>query len=137
MAWTRDKNDVRDSYSKWYMTDEYREKKSQYDRERMKNPVLKEEKHRRGKEEYWRRKMLFFEMYGEKCACCGEATKEFLTMEHINGLQGQKKHRGMGQYTDAINEYRPDIYETLCMNCNHAIGRIGYCPHNPNRRVKE
>lgn len=137
MTWTRDKNDVKNSYEKWYLTEEYRTKKSAYDKKRMENPILHEEKKRRHKEMYWRIKMQFFQMYGESCACCGESTKEFLTIEHINGMQGKKRKHGMYQYKEATNEYRPDLYETLCMNCNHAIGRVGYCPHNPNRHVKE
>lgn len=71
----------------------------------------------------------FLKMYGEKCRCCGESSKEFLTIEHINGQKGKKDHSTTA-YRKAVLEYRSDIYEILCMNCNHAKGRYGYCPHS-------
>jgi len=72
----------------------------------------------------------FFEMYGNKCACCGESQREFLTIEHIHGQKGLNKESSYQAYTRAIREYREDIYQILCMNCNHAKGIYGYCPHN-------
>jgi hypothetical protein len=72
-------------------------------------------------------KSKFFEMYGNQCSCCGESTKEFLTIEHIQGQIGQKKDSWA--YRKATNEYRPDLYEVLCMNCNFSKGKYGYCPH--------
>jgi len=76
----------------------------------------------------------FLEMYGNKCACCGETTYEFLTLEHKNGQRGIEKSRkksGKHSYAIAIREYRPDLYEILCWNCNCSKGRYGYCPHHP------
>jgi hypothetical protein len=137
MAWKRDKKSVEGSYKAWYSSGEYKSLKAEYDKNRRNDPVIGEKIRRSQKETYWGFKRTFFKMYGEICACCGETTKEFLTMEHKNGLQGLSRHRGMAHYKHAINEYRPDLYETLCMNCNHAFGRVGYCPHNPKRRVKE
>ena len=134
MPYKRDKEGVKNSYVKWYMKEESKVKKSAYDKKRMEDPVLHESKLHRHKEAYWKYKTDFFDMYGNACACCGETIKEFLTMEHIEGLRGEKRRRGMYQYKLAA-KYRPDLYETLCMNCNHAIGRVGFCPHNPNRRV--
>ena len=78
----------------------------------------------------------FLEMYGNKCSCCGETTYEFLTIEHKLGQKGikhSKKETGVHAYKEAIKEYRPDIYEILCMNCNFARGRYGYCPHVQSR----
>lgn len=72
-----------------------------------------------------------FQMYGTECACCGENQREFLTIEHIDG--GGREHRkGRGSesfYREIASEYRPDLYEILCMNCNHARGIYGFCPH--------
>ena len=74
-------------------------------------------------------------MYGNKCSCCGETKKEFLTIEHLNG--GGRKHRsGRGSetvYREIAQEYRPDLYAILCMNCNHAKGIYGFCPHEKER----
>jgi hypothetical protein len=78
------------------------------------------------------RRKTFLDMYGNKCACCGETIVEFLTIEHKNGQKGLPEHKkksGGRAYKIAIQEYRPDLYEILCWNCNCARGRYGYCPH--------
>lgn len=75
----------------------------------------------------------FIAMYGDKCACCGETEIEFLTFEHKMGQRGKKRETQYAAYKNALNEYRPDLYEVLCMNCNHAKGKLGYCPHHPNQ----
>lgn len=74
-------------------------------------------------------KLAFHKMYGEVCGCCGEHRLEFLTMEHILGLQGKKRRSTMEERAEALKEYRPDLYRTLCMNCNTSLGFYGYCPH--------
>ena len=69
-------------------------------------------------------------MYGRVCRCCGETREEFLTVEHIHGREG--KHKGAAGYKLfklCTIEYRPDLYETLCMNCNFSKGKYNYCPH--------
>lgn len=74
----------------------------------------------------------FLEMYGGKCACCKETIEEFLTIQHIEGQIGiprTKKQVGSNAYRYAVREYRPDLYEILCWNCNCSKGRYGYCPH--------
>lgn len=74
----------------------------------------------------------FLDMYGRSCACCGETAVEFLTIEHKLGQKGivrHKKETGKFAYSKATKEYRPDLYEVLCMNCNFSKGRYGYCPH--------
>lgn len=79
-----------------------------------------------------RQRSKFLEMYGNKCSCCGEILQEFLTIEHIQGQIGikrSKKNTGQWAYAKAIKEYRPDLYEILCWNCNCSKGRYGYCPH--------
>lgn len=78
---------------------------------------------------YMNSREKFFEMYGYLCKCCGESIKEFLTIEHIHGRDTHKKNSAQVDYNKAVIEYRPDLYEVLCLNCNHAKGRLGYCPH--------
>lgn len=72
----------------------------------------------------------FLTMYGNKCLCCGESLKEFLTIDHIKGQKGiKKKEVSIAAYKKALKEYNPTEYRILCMNCNHSMGTKGYCPH--------
>lgn len=69
---------------------------------------------------------------GGACACCGDTTFEFLTIDHING--GGKQHRrqysGNSVYVIIRREgYPKDKYRVLCMDCNFSLGAWGYCPH--------
>jgi hypothetical protein len=71
-----------------------------------------------------------------RCACCEEASYEFMTIDHING--GGRAHRaeirkGKGGVSSIhlwleANEF-PEGFRVLCLNCNGAIGFFGYCPH--------
>ena len=70
--------------------------------------------------------------YGHKCACCGESTKEFLCLDHVNG--GGCKHRkkvpsGYMLYRWVIKNKFPASIRVLCHNCNMSLGIYGYCPH--------
>jgi hypothetical protein len=70
-------------------------------------------------------------VYGGKCACCGEARPEFLTLDHINGREGEP-YRITGQKAWARLKARgwpKDNYQLLCFNCNCAKGIYGHCPH--------
>jgi hypothetical protein len=68
------------------------------------------------------------------CACCGEATFQFLALDHIGG-GGLKERRSLGLrsstqlYRYLENEGFPPGYRVLCHNCNLAMGFYGYCPH--------
>ena len=70
--------------------------------------------------------------YGGKCECCGEATPEFLAIDHRHG--GGTQHRKTVSSPTAlrrlvIRQGFPDTYRLLCHNCNQAIGWFGSCPH--------
>jgi len=73
------------------------------------------------------------EMYGGKCKCCGESTSELLTLDHVqnDGKQWRATggHRSMGVYLAAAREYRPDIFQLLCWNCNWGKAVYDICPH--------
>lgn len=93
-------------------------------------------KYKENKREYQRNltskyKNLFLEMYGNQCSCCGENIQDFLTIEHKQGQQKISRRTGLVAYRDAVKEFRPDLYEVLCWNCNCAKGKLGYCPHHP------
>ncbi len=75
--------------------------------------------------------------YGNKCICCGEATYEFLTFDHVNGDGAEiKKTEGIGQNTGVglllwikRNDY-PNTIQILCFNCNCGKARNNnVCPH--------
>ena len=81
--------------------------------------------------------------YGGKCECCGEATPEFLTIDHI--YNDGNNHRKEGQYTREGTP-GPSLYRTLrkegfpkgrvqilCWNCNCAKGKYGSCPHQKEK----
>lgn len=69
--------------------------------------------------------------YGNKCACCGEQNKEFLTLDHVNrdGASHRKIRHQYGIYRDVINSGFPNNYRILCMNCNWATRYSMVCPH--------
>jgi hypothetical protein len=77
--------------------------------------------------------------YGNKCACCGETERAFLSLDHVygGGLKHKRKYKeetGHVLTKDAlcrllkINNY-PDSFQILCHNCNQAKGFHGECPH--------
>lgn len=76
-----------------------------------------------------------FDHYGWVCKCCGEKTREFLTIDHINddghkdkNPNGSKK-TGKELYLLVIKQGFPDKYQTLCMNCNFGKHLTLGCPH--------
>lgn len=99
------------------------------------------EKRLTSKKRYLRemREMLF-RHYGDKCSCCGEAEKIFLTLEHVNndGALHRKQVRSMNPVAlilDLRKRGWPDKgYTILCFNCN--LGKAknkNVCPHVENK----
>lgn len=96
-------------------------------------------------------KEKFIEMYGHRCACCGEANPAFLSLDHVNnnGTEHRCKHTkvhihdrlGNPHITwsenrpalmrEVVSEYRPGEYQILCYNCNFGRGhdKDRKCPH--------
>ena len=75
-----------------------------------------------------------FAHYGERCACCGEATKVFLTIDHIDGggnahRKSLKKTAGTSFYFWLRKQGFPEGIQTLCHNCNWAKVWNDVCPH--------
>ena len=91
---------------------------------------------KRQKEYEQETKLKIIKAYGGKCACCGETTQEFLTIDHINNdgaiiRKNTKQGTGCKIYRWLIkNNYPKDNYQLLCFNCNMAKGFFGKCPHN-------
>lgn len=72
--------------------------------------------------------------YGGVCSCCGEDDWRFLTIDHVNGLQGEKRVWTGTLYKLLRDLGYPPSYALLCFNCN--IGRArngGVCPHQDVR----
>jgi hypothetical protein len=83
-------------------------------------------------------KQAVIDAYGGSCECCGEATFEFLTIDHIDG-SGHKHRKLVGKgrnvYRDLQQRGFPkEGFRLLCFNCNIARGFYGYCPHHPEDR---
>lgn len=81
-----------------------------------------------------KRRMAVLKHYGgdpPKCACCGESTYQFLSIDHVNGggNRHRREKRGNTLFTWLIKEGFPPGYQILCHNCNQAKGYYGVCPH--------
>ena len=69
--------------------------------------------------------------YGGKCSCCEEWRYEFLAIDHINGGGNKDRRERHGSKIEQWlkkNGY-PAGFQVLCHNCNMALGKNGYCPH--------
>ena len=68
-----------------------------------------------------------------KCACCGENTYDFLTIDHIIDKEedGRLTYylRGSKLCADLIRRGFPEGYQVLCINCNFSKGKHGICVH--------
>ena len=90
-----------------------------------------------GKARVLSRKQMIINHYGGVCSCCGEKHLEFLSIDHIGG--GGNKHRRELKknhqlfYNWIVKENYPEGFRVLCMNCNFAHGKYGYCPHEKTR----
>jgi len=87
----------------------------------------------KGRRLYRRLREEVLDHYGKVCACCGEDRYEFLSIDHVDG-GGNAHRREIGNPSVFCRWLKknglPIGYRVLCMNCNHAIGRYGYCPHD-------
>jgi len=69
--------------------------------------------------------------YGGQCECCAVNVSQFLTVDHVAGggkAHRKKIHNNFYEYLRR-NNYPKAEFRLLCMNCNHAIGHVGKCPH--------
>jgi len=67
--------------------------------------------------------------YGGRCVCCGEDTLAFLTIDHIDRYNGIGPKTGNALYLWLKANSYPEGFRVLCMNCNFALGKFGFCPH--------
>lgn len=75
---------------------------------------------------------------GYECACCGETTKEFLQLDHVNndGAEHRRAIGGLTIYAWLKKANYPPGFQVLCANCNHAKGHYGECPHKRRKEAK-
>ena len=85
----------------------------------------------------WRRKLRakVLTAYGGCCACCGETTPDFLTLDHINNDGAEHRRQIIGSRGGSViyrwahvNNY-PPVLQLLCYNCNCSKAYYGSCPH--------
>jgi hypothetical protein len=79
--------------------------------------------------------------YGRQCACCNEATEQFLSIDHVDNdgashRRAVRGHNGGSIYCWLIANGFPLGFQTLCYNCNFAKGRYGICPHETARTLE-
>lgn len=80
---------------------------------------------------------VFSSYGGYRCACCGEETKEFLSIDHINndGWDHREALNGKNIYRWLFRNDFPTGYQVLCMNCNWGKRmNNGICPHQSQRQ---
>lgn len=80
-------------------------------------------------------KMEVFAFYGDACACCGDTTFEFLSVDHVGGWgknhlnpQGNR-YGGNALYVWIVKNGFPEGFRLLCGSCHYAVSYHGYCPH--------
>lgn len=85
-------------------------------------------------------KIKFFNLYGAKCACCGESEFAFLAVDHVNG-DGAKERRRLKEIGKPVSiwkhkfgELKFSRYQILCYNCNIGRYRLGVCPHKQKKQ---
>lgn len=87
---------------------------------------------------YHQFKKEVFQHYGNKCACCGEATEQFLTIDHIKGDGSihRRQTKRMWICRWLVENNYPKGFQLLCWNCN--IGKFhnnNICPHKEKEMV--
>ena len=141
--WQRENKDKRNAIGRrWYAS--HREQKLSSLKEYHKKPEVAARVHERKTTEKYRKagrrytiqknvreRNACLSAYGEKCACCGESNKRFLTLDHVNGDgASHRKTIRTSIYSWTIKNGFPNTLQVLCFNCNH--GRYlngGICPH--------
>lgn len=75
------------------------------------------------------------EHYGAICSCCGETTRAFLTIDHLNNDGAKDRRNGWAVVrARAIKEGWPSDLAIRCFNCNCGRARNGgVCPHEIER----
>ncbi len=108
---------------RWYWANHDRAKALKRDAMRRARAVKPEHARKIGKRARDKRRNQLLEMYGRLCARCGFDDPRALTLDHIlrNGSEERRQFGERGVYAKAVAEHRPDLYRTLCMNCQFIV----------------
>lgn len=101
-------------------------------RSRVKYHKYIERERARGRAKNQANKRLVMKYYGDKCACCGESERAFLSIDHIDNsgaYHRKNKTQGASLYVWLKRNAFPQGFQILCYNCNWAKSRAGGCPH--------
>ena len=93
------------------------------------------EKYQNQKKETRIKVLKYYSGENPKCACCGESTYEFLSIDHENndGYIHRRQQKISNIVRWLIQNNFPKGFQVLCHNCNLAKGFYGTCPHLKNR----
>jgi len=113
------KQSNRERYKKWYEANKEQARKKKREnmrRYRAENPTKYAEQSRKAKRKI---RDQLFDIYGDTCKECGFDDKRALTLDHIqnNGNVERKELGERGVYQRARDNYLPNEYQILCMNC--------------------
>lgn len=113
------KTKAQSHYAAWYERNKERareQKRIEMRKLRALDPQKYAEQSRRSKAKQRER---LFEMYGHACSVCGFDDKRALTLDHKqnNGNEERKQIGDRGVYKKAKENYLPNEYRILCMNC--------------------
>ena len=100
-----------------------------------KNPEQRKQINKKYRENLRFEILAYYSNGDPKCACCGENTYEFLTIDHINNNGAEQRRNikcgsGWKFYEWLRRNNFPEGYQVLCFNCN--LGKRmnnGICPH--------
>ena len=112
------------------------EEKDRRKRERQKvyNLTASQRKVAWAKAKRQRCRLVIFERYGGRCACCGLSDYRWLTLHHKNRDGGvERNHQKLNSANRLyhfIKQPKRDDLELLCYNCHRSLDFFGCCPHN-------
>lgn len=134
--WQENKEKNKQNCKEYYQKNKLTLNKSNRERYYKNRSSYLEQKHKHFQENYPKLRIAALIHYGNgmlACVCCGENNSRFLTFDHKNNDgKNHRQQKGVGTNLLAwiIRNNFPDMFQTLCFNCNsgRALNK-GICPH--------
>lgn len=79
-----------------------------------------------------RRRKAVHDLYGNRCACCGENDQCFLSLDHVDNDGAEERRQGVSIWTihtRILSGEWTSRFQLLCWNCNRGKWAYGECPH--------